>query len=105
MAARRSGIMAQTGTDALPSAIGSSGNGCFRRNRIVRSSGAESSSVASMREPPNGSRFAQRRSDATQSRASTGVPSWKRRPARRIKSQRRPSASTQWPSTICGVAR
>ena len=69
--ASRSGIMAQTGTQALPSAKGSSGKGRFRRKRMVRSSGAESSSVASIRLAPKGSRCAQRRMLATQSRAST----------------------------------
>ena len=69
--------MAQTGTDALPSAMGSSGKGRFRRKRMVRSSGAESSSVASIRTVPKGSRLAQRRMLATQSRASTFSPSWK----------------------------
>ena len=51
---------------------------------------------------PIGSRFIQRSSDATQSRASTGSPSWNSRPSRSRMVQRRPLSSTLWPSTICG---
>ena len=43
--ARRSGIIAQKLLPGLPSASGSSANGCFRRNWMVLSSGADSSSV------------------------------------------------------------
>jgi len=45
-----------------------------------------------------------RRMLATTSRASTGSLSWKRRPSRSFSVQVNPSASTVWPSTICGCA-
>ena len=71
----RSGIMKGTGLDSLPSASGRRGNDAFSRKRIVRSSGADSSSVPASSVWPNPSRLAQRRMEATQSRASTGAPS------------------------------
>ena len=43
--AKRSGIIAAKLLPGLPSASGSSANGCFRRNWMVLSSGADSSSV------------------------------------------------------------
>ena len=55
--ARRSGIIAHIGEGDLPSASGSSGNGFFRRNWMVRSSGAESSSVPVISASPNASRL------------------------------------------------
>jgi len=54
------------------SAIGSCGNGRFRRNLTVRSSGAESSSVAAISALANGIRTPKRRMLATTSRAKTG---------------------------------
>ena len=86
-------------------ASGSRGNGLLRRNWIVRSSGADNSSVACIRVPPKASRLAQRRMLATQSRASTGVPSCHRRPGRSVRRQSLPSPSIVCPSTICGEAR
>ncbi len=103
VSARRSGIMKQAGTATLPSAVGSSGNGRSSRKRIVRSSGADSSSVASMQ---RGAEAVTRRPApdrlAAQSRASTGVPSCHSRPSRSRRSHCLPSFSTRWPSTICG---
>ena len=89
---------------ALASASGSSGNGHFRRNTIVLSSGADSSSVRAISAWPNGSRAPQRRMLATQSRASTFCPSWKTSPSRSVTRQVRPSSSTRWPAAIWGVA-
>ena len=57
----------------------------------MRSSGASSTSVAAISVPPNPSTAAQRRMEAMASRASTGVPSWKRRPGRRVSVHSRPS--------------
>ena len=71
--ASRSGIIGHMATPALPSASGSSGNGRLRRNAMVISSGAESSSVAANKACPKASRLPQRSMLATQSRANTGV--------------------------------
>ena len=60
----------------LASASGKSGKLRLRRKRIVRSSGAESSSVAAISAWPMLSRAQNWLMLATQSRASTGVPSW-----------------------------
>ena len=53
---------------------------------------------------PNASRLPQRPTLATQSRASTGVPSWNLRLSRSVSRQVFPSASVVNPSTICGCA-
>ncbi len=68
---------------ALPSAAGSSGKGLLSRKRMVRSSGADSSSVAAISSAPKPSRAAHRRMLATQSRASTRSPSCQNRPSRK----------------------
>ena len=47
----------------------------------------------------------QRLSEATASFASTGDPSWKTRPGRRLKRQVMPSAFLDQLSTICGRGR
>jgi len=85
-------------------ASGRCGNGRFKRNRTVRSSGVDSSSVASISVLAKMTRGAKRRMLATTSRASTGSLSWKRRPSRSFSVQVNPSSSTVWPSTICGCA-
>ncbi len=90
---------------ALPNASGSSGKGVRRRNWMVRSSGADKSSVAASKACPNVSRLPQRAMLATQSRASTGSPSWNRSPSRSASRQRRPPSSTVAPATICGCGR
>ena len=100
--ASRSGIITGDGVVGLLSAWGSSGNGLFSRNWMVRSSGAESSSVAAISAPPNASRFAQRRMLATQSRAVTRSPSCQSNPGRSVSFHSLPSFSTTWPSSICG---
>ena len=82
--ASRSGIIAHISDGDFPSASGSSGNGFFRRNSIVLSSGADNSSVAASRAWPNASRFPQRCTDATQSRARTRSPSCHFSPSRRV---------------------
>ncbi len=97
--AMRSGMITQFG---CASATGTSANGFFSRMRMTRSDGADTSSVRLIIALPNASRWPQRRMHATQSRASTFSPSWKRRPSRSVSSQVRPSFSTLWPSTICG---
>jgi hypothetical protein len=61
---------------------------------MVRSSGAERSSVAAISVPPNASRFAQRRMLATQSRAVTRSPSCHNRPDRKVSFHNLPSFST-----------
>jgi hypothetical protein len=94
--------MAHMGEGILPSASGNNGKGYFRRKRMVRSSGAESSSVACISVVPKGSRFAQRWMLATQSRASTFSPSCHNRPGRSVRFQSLPSFSMLCPSSICG---
>ena len=89
----------------LPSASGKSGKGCFRRNTMVVSSGAESSLVAAISAWPNASRLPQRVMLATQSRASTGVPSWNFRPGRRPSRHSVESSFFTAPLTICGRGR
>ena len=84
------------------SASASSGNGFFSRKRICLSDGADTSSVAARSTPPNPSRCHQRWMLATQSRASTGVPSWNFSPSRSVMSHCLPSAPTVWPAAICG---
>ena len=102
--ASRSGMIGQMFPAVLASASGSSGNGRIRRNTMLRSSGADTSAVAAISADPNASRTAQRRTLATQSRASTGVPSWNRSPSRSVSRHSNPSASTTCPATICGRA-
>jgi hypothetical protein len=89
----------------LASESGSSGNGFFRRKRKVRSSTAATSSVAAMSAWPKASRCPQRRTEAAQSRARTGSPSWNRSSSRKRMFQTRPSFSTVCPSAICGRAQ
>ena len=72
VAASRSGMMAGTMPPGPARALGRCGNGCFRRNRTVRSSGADSSSVAAISASARLMRAAKRRMLATTSRASTG---------------------------------
>ena len=100
--ASRSGIIAGISEGDLPSASGSSGNGFFSRNWMVLSSGADSSSVAASSAWPNASRLPQRWMLATQSRASTGSPSWNFSPSRSVSFHSLPSFSMVWPATICG---
>ena len=69
---------------------------------MVRSSAADSSSVASISSPPKPSRAAQRRMLATQSRASTRSPSCQNRPSRKLRSHCSPSPEMAWPDSICG---
>ena len=71
---------------------------------MVLSSVAESSSVSAMMVRPNGSRFAQRWMEATQSFASTRSPSCHFRPSRRVMRTSLPSFSVVRPSAICGRA-
>ena len=94
-----------TGLDSLPKASPSSRNGAFSRKRMVRSSAAANSSVWAIRVWPNPSRAAQRRMLATQSRASTGAPSWKRSPSRSRMVTVRPLSAVSKPSAICGWVR
>ena len=89
----------------LASASGSSGNGYFSRNTMVRSSGAPISSVAASSAWPKPSRAPQRLIEATQSRASTLVSSWNIRSGRSVRRQVLPSSSLMAPSAICGCAR
>ena len=89
----------------LPSASGSNGNARFSRNWMVLSSGAESSSVTAISACPKLSRLPQRCRLATQSRASTGVPSWNFNPSRNVSRHTLPSLSVTAPCTICGCAR
>ncbi len=102
--ARRSGIIGHMFVPTLPSASGSSGNGRFRRKRDGLVVGADSSSVAASSACPNASRLPQRWMLATQSRASTGVPSWNFSPSRSVSRQDLPSGSVVKPATICGCA-
>ena len=97
--ARRSGMMAQ---ETSASAFGSRANGFFSLKRITLSDGADSSSVRYISVPPNGLRLPKRCIVATQSRASTGVPSWNISPSRNVRSHCLPSSLITWPSTICG---
>ena len=83
-------------------ALGRCGNGLLSRQTMVRSSGASNASTRTSMVAPTGSRFIQRRSEATQSRASTGSPSWKRSPSRRVMVRRFPSFSISSPASICG---
>jgi len=102
VAAMRSGmIMAGLGC-VFASAVSSGGNAVLSRNTSVRSSSASSVSRRPATVWPSPSRFIQRRSDATQSRDSTGVPSWNTSLGRSLIVQRRPSSSTVCPSAICG---
>ena len=78
------------------------GKGRFRRMSRVRSSAASQASIAGATTWPSVSTADQRRMLAAQSLASTGVPSWKRRPSRSRMVHRRPSSDTVWPSAICG---
>ena len=64
----------------------------------VLSSAAVSSSVIPIKVRPNESRFPQRWIEATQSRASTGVPSWNFRPLRRPMRTSLPSSSLVRPA-------
>jgi hypothetical protein len=70
--ARRSGMMAGTLDPGPANASGRCGNGRFRRNRTLRSSGADSSSVAVNSALAKLIRSAKRRRLATTSRANTG---------------------------------
>jgi hypothetical protein len=80
----------------------SSGNGFFNRQTKVRSSGASIAATRALNVSLTASRLSQRCSEATQSRASTGVPSWNTSPSRSFIVQRLPSSSIVWPSIICG---
>jgi hypothetical protein len=104
VAASRSGMIAGTVPPVPASASGRCGKGRFNRNFTVRSSAADSSSVAAIKALANGTRTAKRRILATTSFANTGSLSWKRSPSRRRSSQVSPSSSTSCPSTICGSA-
>ena len=97
-------MMHGVNVDDPASAAGRCGKGLVRRNRRVRSSGAESSLVTAISDWPNGSRAPNRLMLAAASRASTGVPSWNRNPSRSRSVHIVPSFSTVWPSTICGWA-
>src|ERR1700719_2489523 len=77
----RCGIMAGTMPPGPARASGRCGNGRFRRNRTVRSSGADTSSVVSISALAKMTRGAKRRMLATTSRANTGSLSWERRPS------------------------
>jgi len=101
--ATRSGMMKATLDDSLPIACRNEGNGALRRQTIVRSSLARISSSAAAQVWPKLSRLLQRLSEATQSRARTGSPSWNLRPSRRRIVQVLPSADTSAPSAICGL--
>ena len=82
VAARRSGTITGCGC-TFERKCASSGNGFFRRQTSVRSSGVSIASTRGLIVSLTASRFSQRCSEATQSRASTGVPSWNSRPSRR----------------------
>ena len=69
---------------------------------MVRSSGAESSSVAASKAVPMPSRAAQRLIEAVQSRAKTGWPSCQSRPSRSRKSHNLPSSPICCPASIWG---
>src|SRR5579875_665443 len=84
------------------SALGSSGNGFFSRKRTTLSDGAETSSVAAISTEPKESTLPQRCTEATQSRASTGVLSWNLSPSRSVMSHCLPSLLVVWPAAICG---
>src|SRR5580704_5650971 len=71
-AARRSGMIAGTLPPGPARASGRCGKGRFKRNRTVRSPGADSSSVASISAVAKMTRGAKRRMLATTSRANTG---------------------------------
>ncbi len=86
----------------LPSASGSSANGALSLKTMVRSSPAERLSVAAISAWPKLSRLPQRSMLATQSRASTGVPSWNFSPSRSAIFQVLPSSSVTAPAAICG---
>ena len=101
VAAMRAGIMTAA-VCILESAFGRCGNGFFSRQTMVRSSDASSVSTRASMVAPTGSRFIHRRSEATQSRASTFSPSWKRRPSRNVMVRRLPSSSITSPASICG---
>ena len=101
VAARRSGTITGCGC-TFERKCASSGNGLLRRQTSVRSSGVSIAATRGLIVSLTASRLSQRRSEATQSRASTGVPSWNTKPSRRRMVQRRPSLSMTWPSTICG---
>ena len=58
VSASRSGMMQGMLVPVLPSAFGSSGKGCLRRNSTTLSEAADSSSVASISARPNASRAA-----------------------------------------------
>lgn len=78
----RSGMMKHCEEFDLPSAAGSSGNGCLSRMRKRRSSITVISSVTRRTAWPKPSRTDQRAIDAMQSAARTGSPSWNVRPSR-----------------------
>ena len=69
---------------------------------MVLSSAAPISSVAAISAWPKPSRAPQRLMLATQSRASTLVPSWNFSPWRSVMRQVLPSSSVTAPSAICG---
>jgi hypothetical protein len=95
----RSGI---TAIEYWPSAVGSRPNFDFSRIRMVLSSGADISSVRAASAWPSASRLLARATEATMSRASTGLPSWNFSPSRSLPSQVRPSAESVAPDSICG---
>ena len=98
----RAGIIAGTGAFGLPSTCSISGKGFFRVMVMVLAPFAAISAPAASSIRPRLSRGAQRLSDATQSAAVTGAPSWKRSPSRSANRQVSPSAETSCASTICG---
>jgi hypothetical protein len=75
-------------------AYGNEANGLCRRKTMVLSSGASNASIRAAIVWPIGSRFIQRCSEATQSRASTFSPSWNASPSRRRIVHRSPLFST-----------
>jgi hypothetical protein len=84
VAASRAGMMNGTLLDGLPSASSTMPNGSFSSSTKLFLSVACSLPVAASISLPSGSFLPQRSSEATQSSAVTGAPSWKRRPSRRV---------------------
>ena len=82
--ARRAGMMNGTLLDGLPSASSTAPNGSFRSSVNVFLSDAASLPVAASSSLPSESFWPHRCSDATQSSAVTGWPSWNLSPSRSV---------------------
>ena len=105
VAASRAGMMNDGLAEGLPSASSTRPNGVSRSMvNVFASTGAILLTAAIISRPSAESRAPQRLSEATQSSAVTGVPSWNLSPSRRVNEYFMASLLTVYLSTICGCS-